>query len=427
MSVRTKLFVSIAVLTLVMISMFVATWEGKSTILLLGQGAAALVGLGCAGLALATTNSMIQRLQLIQGFADQLGSGNLNAAVGLGGSDELGAIGGCLDTTTAKLRGMFAGIGDNAEILGRNAIAFGVLSEQLLENTEGVNGKSNSVAAAAEQLSGNMAAISIAAADLNGRMGSVKSTAADSSAKLSSITNSTEEMSVTIANIATNAEKARRVAGTAVANVNSASARVDELGAAALEISKVTDVIVEIAEQTKLLALNATIEAARAGEAGKGFAVVANEVKELALQTNNAIAEIRNKVEAMQQSTDNTITEIGAINQTINAVNAIVVNIAGAVDEQSSTTKSIVDNINQAVHGIREMSGNVSEAAGGVAAITGNVTQAADGAKLIAADIASVHRNAGGLNKSALAVKKQAAELLSLGDALREEVRKFRV
>ena len=74
------------------------------------------------------------------------------------------------------------------------------------------------------------------------------------------------------------------------------------------------DVILDIAEQTKLLALNATIEAARAGEAGKGFAVVANEVKELAGQTNNATEEIRKSVTAMQNSTNSTVEEIAKIN-----------------------------------------------------------------------------------------------------------------
>ena len=197
---------------------------------------------------------------------------------------------------------------------------------------------------------------------MNGRLNIVTSTAAASAEQVGVIIGATEKMSATIAGIAINAEKARDVAGTAVSNVNAASNRVDELGAAALEINKVTDVIVEIAEQTKLLALNATIEAARAGEAGKGFAVVANEVKELALQTNNAIAEIRNKVEAMQHSTDNTIAEIGAINQTIKAVNEIVVTIAGAVEEQSIPTREIVRQLNQGVSGIKSIRETVNAA-----------------------------------------------------------------
>ncbi len=69
--------------------------------------------------------------------------------------------------------------------------------------------------------------------------------------------------------------------------------RVDELGIAANEISKVTEVITETSVQTNLLALNATIEAARAGEAGKGFAVVANEIKDLAKQTAQATLDIK--------------------------------------------------------------------------------------------------------------------------------------
>lgn len=71
------------------------------------------------------------------------------------------------------------------------------------------------------------------------------------------------------------------------------------------EISRLAEVIREIASQTNLLSLNASIEAARAGEFGKGFAVVADEVKKLASQVESSLGEINEIVLSVQEGSKN--------------------------------------------------------------------------------------------------------------------------
>jgi len=220
-------------------------------------------------------------------------------------------------------------------------------------------------------------------------------------------------MTATISDIARSAEHARQVAGAAVETVDNAARRVDDLGEAAQRIGRVVEVIVDIADQTKLLALNATIEAASAGDAGKGFAVVAHEVKELAKQTADATSEIRSSIVAIQETTSGAVAEIGQIGGIIGEVNENVSSIAAAVEEQAVTTRGIAQ--------------NVSEAASAVTSVTENVNEAATASGSIAQEISAVDRETGQVSGAMDEVSEQARILAGMGAQLREIVGRFRL
>ncbi|TMP42528.1 methyl-accepting chemotaxis protein [Pseudoalteromonas citrea] len=94
------------------------------------------------------------------------------------------------------------------------------------------------------------------------------------------------------------------------ASVSQAEKAVADLQQSSTEIGAVLDVINKVAEQTNLLALNAAIEAARAGEQGRGFAVVADEVRTLAMRTQQSTDDIQNIIAKLHQGVSATVSEM---------------------------------------------------------------------------------------------------------------------
>ncbi|HZH57246.1 MAG TPA: methyl-accepting chemotaxis protein, partial [Burkholderiaceae bacterium] len=142
--------------------------------------------------------------------------------------------------------------------------------------------------------------------------------------------------------------------GRVVADMQVFSGVVEQLTKRARSVDDTSRLIKDIALQTHLLALNAGVEAARAGEAGKGFAVVASEVGKLAERVNAATGDIVQHAGQILTLVSDTRERTGGIQQELDSSGTMVQEFMGSFDQ-------LVSDFNRLDHQVKEVADTVSQ------------------------------------------------------------------
>ena len=117
-----------------------------------------------------------------------------------------------------------------------------------------------------------------------------------------------------------------------IANVSEISGKINEF----------TNLIRDIAKQTRLLGLNASIEAARAGTAGAGFAVVSEEIRKLADSSRETVDKIQEFTNQIGESVNETVTKGEATSNIVSQQTTAIAGVAQELASLSATAGELV-------------------------------------------------------------------------------------
>ena len=181
------------------------------------------------------TRSISKPLAAAVAHLDLVAGGDLShdvARADVERGDEIGLLSKALQTMSVSLRDVLHDITSGIHVVSSSSTELSANSGQMSGGSRSASQKAHAVAAAAEQMSTNV--VSVAA-------GMEQTTT-----NLSSVASATEQMTATIGEIANNSEKARRITEEATRQAARIGEQMNQLGAAAQQIGKVTETITEI-------------------------------------------------------------------------------------------------------------------------------------------------------------------------------------
>jgi len=273
------------------------------------------------------------------------GGGDLTSKIHVKQRDEIGDLGTAFNEFTELIKSMVSGIRSDGSRLNNT-------SQSLLETANQSNTILNNQSETSEQIVSAVYEMSQATKEVSNI---AQLTAEENTKALAEIDSGVLKIKESVVCIQTLHE-----------TINNAADSSKKLSEQSNSISSVLLVIQGVAEQTNLLALNAAIEAARAGEQGRGFAVVADEVRTLALKTQESTESIHSMIENIQSGVENVVNQIqngvGEVNnavdlsvdtqgklnsvmEVVQKVNEMSIQTATATEQQSVVSEDINKNL----------------------------------------------------------------------------------
>ena len=301
------------------------------------------------------------------GFAQSVAAGELNKRLHLEQRDEFGQLSTALDSMVDSLNEKIEEANaKSAEAQVKSDEAAAAMEKAEAAGKE-AKAKTEAMLTVADRLEEVASVVSSASTQLSAQIEQSDRGAGESSQRLGEAATAMNEMNATVQEVAKNAgsassasteTKERASAGSdiveqavqGIEQVHQMSLVLKEdmgqLNEHAQDITRIMNVISDIADQTNLLALNAAIEAARAGEAGRGFAVVADEVRKLAEKTMASTNDVGNAIKAIQESTAKSMTGVDQAVERIAEVDELASRSGRALKEIVSTAEITADQVN---------------------------------------------------------------------------------
>ena len=282
------------------------------------------------------------------------------------GGKKLGVYASIVEMVTALKRNI-----ENAQRESENAKEQSRKAQEAMQQAEAASreaqSKTEAMLVAADKLEQVGGVVSSASTELSAQIEQSDRGAAESAQRLSEAATAMNEMNATVQEVAKNAGSASTASAETKQKAEAGAQVVEkavhsieqvhqmslelkddmaQLNEHAQDITRIMNVISDIADQTNLLALNAAIEAARAGEAGRGFAVVADEVRKLAEKTMASTNDVGNAIKAIQESTAKSMTGVEQSVARIGEATELASQSGAALQEIVATVEATADQVN---------------------------------------------------------------------------------